>query len=126
MKCAQCQLPIKKQVKLFYPVISKISKTRNFPSKVKLFQENKPKCIVNFLQKCGEAVLRKDIELTPVQYKKLKPYKNQLLKLANSKISLKRKLADFKNKAGGFIGPLLTILGSILANTVLPHLFHHS
>ena len=125
MKCINCELPIKKQVKIFYPTISKISKTRKFPSKLKLFERNKPKCIVNFLQKCSEAILRKDIELKPAQYKKLKPYKNHLLKLSNAKISTKKKLQDFKNKTGGFIGPLLTILAGILANTVIPHLIHH-
>ena len=122
MKCVNCKQPIKKQIKIFYPILSKIAKTRSYPNKLKFFETHQPKCLVNFLQKCSEAVLRKDIELNSAQYKKLKPYKNQLLKLSDPKISIKQKLRNFKDKTGGFIGPLLTILAGILANTVIPHL----
>ena len=122
MKCQNCNLPIKKQIKVFYPTIKKISTARTHPKKLKLFATNKPRCLINFLQKCGEAVLRKDIELEPEQYQKLKPYKDQLVQLSNPKISLRKKLIAFKNKSGGFLGPLLTILASIVGNTLIPRL----
>lgn len=125
-KCVNCGLPIKKQIKIFHPILSKISKSKTHPTKLKIFESNKPRCLINFLQKCSEAVLRKDIELNSNQYEQLKPYKEHLLKLSNPKISVKKKLTAFKNKTGGFLGPLLTILASIIGNTVIPHLLPSS
>lgn len=116
-KQCSCELPIKEQIKEFLPIIQRISKAKTFKEKKLIFDKH-GKCLTKFLSECSGAILREDIKLP--SYKKLKGFKPTLLQLADPSISLKKKSLLFgKKKTGGFFA-LLPILGSILANTVLP------
>lgn len=116
-KLCKCNEPIEKQIQHFTPIIKKIAKTPNKQNKKILFNSI-PKCLTKFISHCSGAILRRDIELPEKQYKQLKKHKKQLIFLADPKKSDKEKTDKFLKK-GGFLS-LLPILGTILANTVIP------
>lgn len=120
-KCP-CNLPIKRQIKTFFPYLKKISKAKTLAQKKKIFQET-PKCLTKFIGNCSSAILRGDIELPSKTYKKLKLHKKLLLKLSDDKTSLKNKIKSFLGKSGGAF-PLIPILGSILANFGIPYILN--
>lgn len=116
-KCP-CNLSIKDQIKYFLPYFKKISKAKDLKTKIQLFRQA-PQCLTKFISECSGAILRRDIELPAQKYKKLKPFKQSLLFL-NKKQKLQNKTNAFLKKSGGQLFSLLPILGSLLANTVLP------
>jgi hypothetical protein len=117
-KCP-CNLSIQKQIKYFLPFLKKISKAKTLKSKKALFKQA-PECLTKFISECSGALLRGDIELPINKYKKFKPFKKSLLFLSNTKTKIPEKTQKFLNKKGGQLFSLLPILGSLLANTVLP------
>jgi hypothetical protein len=119
-KSCPCDLPIKKQIKIFFPYLKKISKVRTIAQKKKLFEEA-PKCFTKFVSNCSSAILREYIQLPDETWRKLKKHKNLLLHLSDEKTGLKNKINSFLDKSGGAF-PLIPILGSILANVALPFL----
>lgn len=120
-KTCPCDFPIENQVQHFYPQIKKIGAQKKLRSRKAIFRKS-PKCLTNFISECSRAILRRDIELTPDQYQQLSPFKQHLLFLSKSRPSLLEKARQIDNVKGGFLS-LLPILGSILANTVLPIIF---
>ena len=120
-KTCPCDFPIEKQVQHFFPLIKKIGKQKQQRSRKTLFKQS-PKCLTNFIAECSRAILRRDIELTPPQYRELSPFKQHLVFLSNSRPSLLEKARQIDNVKGGFLS-LIPIIGSILANTVLPYIF---
>lgn len=115
-----CTLPIQQQIQHFIPYLNQIKRAKDFKTKKKLFLQ-KPKCLTKFLSECSGALLRRDIELPLNKYKKLRPHKNKLLFLSSPKIKQSTKIKSFLNKKGGFLS-LIPIIGTILANTVIPFL----
>jgi hypothetical protein len=113
-----CKLPIQQQIQQFLPLLRSIARAKDFKDKKKIFLRA-PKCISKFLSECAGAILRRDIELPIKQYKKLKPFKQNLLLLSHPKIPKKEKVNSFLLKKGGQFG-LIPLIGGILANTVLP------
>jgi len=120
-KNCPCNLPIKKQIQIFFPFLKKIAKARTSAQKQKLFQEA-PKCFTKFISSCSSAILREYIQLPDETWRKLKKHKNLLLHLSDEKTSLKNKINSFLDKKGGAF-PFIPILGSILANVALPFLY---
>lgn len=120
-KSCPCDYPIENQVQHFYPLIKKIGKERKLRSRKQLFKQS-PKCLTNFITECSRAILQRDIELTPGQYQQLSPFKQHLIFLSKKHPSLLEKARQIDNVQGGFLS-LIPILGSILANTVLPYIF---
>lgn len=122
-----CSLSIHEQIKVFLPFLKRISKAKDLKTKKKIFREI-PECLTKFISECSGALLRRDIELPNHQYKKFKPFKSSLLYLADNKHKLPHKTKYFFKKAGGQLFSLIPILGTLLANTVLPlitnKLFH--
>jgi hypothetical protein len=118
-KQCPCNLSITKQIKYFLPFLKKISKAKDIKTKRKLFK-SAPECLTKFISECSGALLRRDIELPITKYKRLKPFKKSLLYLSDTKHKLKNKTNAFLKKRGGQLFSLLPILGTLLANTVLP------
>lgn len=88
------------------------------PSKRKDILEN---CSTDFLQSFCELslnLLKGNIPLSGIQYKKLKKQKNFFKLLANKKTNLKTKFKALRKQSGGFLLPLLgaviPILGQLL------------
>ena len=117
-KNCPCNLPIQRQIQLFTPYLKKISKAKDLKEKRKLFRQQ-PKCLTKFISECSGALLRRDIELPLNKYKKLKPFKNNLIYLSHPKVKQADKIKAFLSKKGGFLS-LIPIIGGILANTVIP------
>jgi hypothetical protein len=120
-----CNQKLKNQISTFYPELKNITKLNDLERKKYL--KNSSPCLLKFLSHCTGAILRKDIELPPADYEKLKPFKDLLLKFQNQKISLKKKKEEFfqKNKKGGFFAllPILaSILGPILGKVISEHI----
>lgn len=118
-KCP-CTLPIQQQIQHFIPYLKQITRAKDFKTKKKLFLQ-KPKCLTKFLSECSGALLRRDIELPLNKYKKLRPHKNNLILLSHPKVKQADKIKFFLKKKGGFLS-LIPIIGTILANTVIPFL----
>ena len=113
-----CNLPIEQQIKYFAPYIKRLGKTSNVQLRKKQFKKF-PKCLTQFISECAGAILRRDVELTPHQYQRLSPFKNQLIFLSKSKPSIEQKREQFLTTKGGFLS-ILPILGSILTQTIIP------
>ncbi|MEO5351558.1 MAG: hypothetical protein H7836_18240, partial [Magnetococcus sp. YQC-3] len=116
-KPCMCKASLDQKIIHFTPILKRLARAKNPSDKRKIFKENSPDCITKFASDCSGAILRENIELPKRNIKKLSKHKNLLLYLADKNKSLKRKRS--KLARGGFFG-LLSILGGILANTVLP------
>lgn len=118
-----CSQNLKNQISTFYPDLKNITKLSDQERK-KYLKKTSP-CFLKFLSQCSGAILRKDIELPPIDYEKLKPFKNLLLEFQNQKVSLKKKKEKVLNKKGGFFAllPILaSILGPILGKVISEHI----
>lgn len=87
------------------------------PSTTKSIIKDAPKDLLDTLSECSYNVLQGVVPLTHRQKKKLCKYKTNLRRIANKKVSQKRKRAILMR--GGFLGALLTpiisVLGSLLS-----------
>jgi hypothetical protein len=117
-KNCPCSLPIKKQIKTFYPYLKKIGGSKTFAKKQELFK-TAPKCLTKFISNCAGAILREDIKLPQETLKKLKRHKNILIEL-DKKTSLSKKQKQFFDKKGGAF-PLIPIIASLLGNVAIPY-----
>ena len=73
----------------------------------------------SFIRKFGSTVRKlKNRKITPKQRKRLQPYRNQLRKIANPKVSAVHKRRILSQKGGGFLGALLPLAVSVVAPLV--------
>jgi len=69
--------------------------------------------IIYSLCECCKNVLNGNVNLTPAQKKRLAKYKSPMRQLADRRVNLASK-QRILSQQGGFIGPLLGVLGPIL------------
>lgn len=112
-----CKANLETKIKHFTPIIRKIARAKKPEDKRKIFNKLSPDCLTKFAADCSGAILREDIELPRRSLKRFGKHKNLLIYLANKKHNLKQKRKHLAK--GGFFG-LLSLLGGLLANTVLP------
>ena len=65
------------------------------------------------MRECCKNVLNGNVNLTPSQKKRLGKYKGSMRQLADRRVKLASK-QRILSQQGGFIGPLLGVLGPIL------------
>lgn len=116
-----CRLTFKERTTHFYPQLQTICRARRIRKRDLL--ENVDKCLLCYICDCSQGVLRRFVRFPSAAYKKLKPYKNALLLLANRRVSAKQKRSTVATQGGGFLSILLPALATIAGEIFGKYLF---
>ncbi len=117
-----CREDIRTQTHFFSKLLKKLSRSTKKQRDV-ILSKCDP-CFIRYLSHCAKGILSSHIKLPKEQYGGLKGSRKYMLRLVNSRVSIKNKRKHLRSQLGSGFFPLLASITSTVLGNIIGKLIH--